>query len=492
MKTLSAIYARIIPTQLHSSIELYSNAKNVVNTAIIALTASIAFIIVYYFLNNTFVSLILFVSLFIYLFAFLLFIWTANIPLYREIFIINLYLELTIITYTQHGLSSPTAFWLIIAPIMGLFLGSIRSSVIWMCLVTFTYIAFYILGVFTHYLFTPMINLNLLVFLSLVGFLWTIFSLSCFFAIGKTQAFNEFKQAALRENNLNKQLITLSRQAGMADVATHILHNIGNILTSVSVSMTVLKNQLEHTKLLKGFIEINHQLKDHSDDLFHYLTQDPKGKNFINYLSLLEQAIQTESTLASQELQSLETHIHQIKDVVATQQTFSSVLGMVEPISLSEQIDSVLLMIGFDSSFYVEKSYLIQTSLLMDKTKLLQILSNLIRNAKDALIASKEKEKILKVQTDFINSHAIRIRIIDNGIGILSKNLSRIFTFGFTTKETGHGFGLHHSAILAKEMGGSLQADSKGLNKGAIFTLQLPCVLHQSIDAPTRAQIIRT
>lgn len=285
------------------------------------------------------------------------------------------------------------------------------------------------------------------------------------------------KEAQEREKELNKQLIMTARQAGMADVAANVLHNIGNILNSVGVSVGLLQEKLFKSRLLSGFMEVNQALKTHSNDLNKYLTEDPQGKKLLEYLNLLEKAIHDERTNMMSEFKSLMENVQHIKDVVIMQQTFSNVLGNVELISIPEQIDAAVKMIGFDSSYVIECNYEVTQPILVDKVKLLQILANLIRNAKDALIEAGGKEKKLKLITTISTTNYMQIQVIDNGIGIDPENLERIFSFGYTTKQKGHGFGLHSSAFLAKEMGGSLKVTSEGLGKGATFTLELPNVL---------------
>jgi C4-dicarboxylate-specific signal transduction histidine kinase len=110
----------------------------------------------------------------------------------------------------------------------------------------------------------------------------------------------------------------------------------------------------------------------------------------------------------------------------------------------------------------------------MDKQRVLQILVNLISNAKYALTKSERKEKLLTIQCYKYSEDKLHIEVTDNGIGISKENMSRIFRHGFTTKEGGHGFGLHSSALAAIEMDGSLTAHSDGEGKGATFILELP------------------
>jgi len=118
--------------------------------------------------------------------------------------------------------------------------------------------------------------------------------------------------------------------------------------------------------------------------------------------------------------------------------------------------------------------------IITNRIKLFQILVNLIHNAYDAVINTNNTEKTILIRTYIKDKHAV-ISISDNGEGIYPKDLVKIFSFGFTTKSTGHGYGLHSSALSAKQLGGSLKAESPGKNKGATFTLVLPLVLEEEI-----------
>src|SRR5206468_3937091 len=109
----------------------------------------------------------------------------------------------------------------------------------------------------------------------------------------------------------------------------------------------------------------------------------------------------------------------------------------------------------------------------VDKQKVLQILVNLIRNAKHACDETGRPDKRLTLGIANGNGR-IKISVRDNGVGIPPENLTRIFNHGFTTRKDGHGFGLHSSALAAKEMGGSLSVHSEGQGRGATFILELP------------------
>jgi len=111
----------------------------------------------------------------------------------------------------------------------------------------------------------------------------------------------------------------------------------------------------------------------------------------------------------------------------------------------------------------------------------LQILINLIRNAKYALDEVERIDKKIVISISAPNEHCIQIVVSDNGIGISPENLTRIFAHGFTTREGGHGFGLHSGAIAARSMGGFITVASPGIGQGASFTLELPIASTASV-----------
>jgi signal transduction histidine kinase len=118
----------------------------------------------------------------------------------------------------------------------------------------------------------------------------------------------------------------------------------------------------------------------------------------------------------------------------------------------------------------------------VDKHKVMQILVNLIRNAKYACEESQAAQKRVTVRIARSEASVI-ISVLDNGVGIPADNLTRIFNHGFTTRASGHGFGLHSSALAATECGGSLRAASAGPGEGATFTLELPLITGEALDA---------
>jgi signal transduction histidine kinase len=159
------------------------------------------------------------------------------------------------------------------------------------------------------------------------------------------------------------------------------------------------------------------------------------------------------------------------------QQSYARVSGIIESLSIRDLVEDALQMHTAALTRHgvlVVREYQDVPVMSLDKHKVLQILVNLIRNAKYAMDSANRRDKRLTVAIANTPNNAVQISVADNGIGIPAENLTRIFSHGFTTKRDGHGFGLHSGAIAAREMGGSLVARSDGAGHGATFVLELP------------------
>jgi C4-dicarboxylate-specific signal transduction histidine kinase len=293
-------------------------------------------------------------------------------------------------------------------------------------------------------------------------------------------AINITKRKAIEKEvaSLNQQLVESARMAGMADVAISVLHNVGNILNSANVSLGLLQEKIERNHTQKLFKVID-MIGDNISSLATYLTEDPKGKLIPEYLTTLEKVIKEEHHSFANEIENLVKHIQHIKDIVVMQQTVSKVSGMAEKVFVPEIFDTALQINGETSlanDIKLTQEYKESCFISVDKSKLLQILVNLIQNAKDAVCmnpANVNKKINLSIKKDATGKD-VYISVEDNGVGIDPDHLAKIFSFGFTTKKNGHGFGLHASALAVKEIGGSLKVESQGVGKGAVFTIALP------------------
>ena len=278
----------------------------------------------------------------------------------------------------------------------------------------------------------------------------------------------------IRQNH--QQLAESSRQAGMAEVATSVLHNVGNVLNSVNTSAGVLSDQIRASKA-REIGRVSQLLQEHRTDLAGFLTPQDRAETFLGYLKALTQQVETEQATALRELQELTGNIDHIKEIVAMQQSYATVSGVMEVQSIPALVEDALRMHAEALSRHrvrVVRQFEPVPRILVDKHKVLQILINLISNAKYALNGSTAAERRLTLGVHLNGDNLVRISVADNGLGIAAENLTRIFAHGFTTRSNGHGFGLHSGALAAREMGGALRAHSEGPGKGATFTLELP------------------
>jgi PAS domain S-box-containing protein len=285
----------------------------------------------------------------------------------------------------------------------------------------------------------------------------------------------ERKRTEAKLEETHRELIRASRQAGMAEVATGVLHNVGNVLNSINVASTCIARNLKQSRA-GTLSKVAGLLHEHETDLGTFLTKDPKGKKIPGYLSDLSEHMANEQESALKELGELQKNIQHVKDIVTRQQDYAKVSGVVEKLKIGDLLEDVLRLTINDfthQGIEIAKDFDYENVLLLERHKVLQILVNLVRNAKQSCEASGSKNKriTLKVTTD---KTRLRIAVSDNGVGILHENMNRIFAHGFTTKKNGHGFGLHSSAQAAREMGGELRVHSDGAEKGATFTLELP------------------
>ncbi len=283
------------------------------------------------------------------------------------------------------------------------------------------------------------------------------------------------KKAEFELEKTHEQLLLASRQAGMTEVATNVLHNVGNVLNSVSIASSAAFDLLKNLKI-KGIEKAALLLKENADTP-NFLNEDPKGKQLTDYLLQVSSQLQKDQNSINEELTLLNDYILHIKEILKVQQNYASEVGIVETMGITELVEDAIRM-NKDAlirhQVNLVRDFIDQPEITVEKHKVLQILVNLIRNAKYACDDGGRDDKQITMRTQFENDKRINIRIIDNGIGIPEENLTKIFQHGFTTRKEGHGFGLHSCANMAKEIGGSLLADSDGPGHGAIFTLQLP------------------
>ncbi|UVM06139.1 DAHL domain-containing protein [Pseudomonas laurylsulfatiphila] len=278
--------------------------------------------------------------------------------------------------------------------------------------------------------------------------------------------------------NAQSELLDSARQAGMAEIATNVLHNVGNVLNSVNISADLIARKLRNSKTL-GLGKAMQLINGHPDDLGHFLTEDDKGKLLPGYLNQLVGAIAQEQQEMADELGLMSKSVDHIKDIVATQQSYAGANSMTEPLYISELLEDALRMnAGALTRHHVTviREYSEVPQVMGDKHRLLLILINLISNAKYAMSDLDNRSREMTLGVRVVDNAFLEISVRDDGEGIAPENMTRIFAHGFTTRKEGHGFGLHSCALAAIEMNGHLTAHSDGPGLGALFTLQIPLI----------------
>jgi len=293
---------------------------------------------------------------------------------------------------------------------------------------------------------------------------------------GISKSIIDLKEAELKIEAAHEQLMEASRLGGMAEVATNVLHNFGNVLNSVNISASLVTGHLKNSKV-SSLEKVVALLREHESDLETFITSDPRGQKLSAYLAQLSAHLIGEQAATLKELDSLRENIEHIKEIVAMQQSFAKVSGVRETVDVRALVEDSLRMNASSLGRHgveLVREFEDVPPIEVEKHKVLQILVNLLRNAKHACDDSGRTDK--RVTLRVANGDGrIRISVADNGVGIPAENLTRIFSHGFTTRKGGHGFGLHSGALAAKEMDGALTVHSDGPGQGSTFTLELPC-----------------
>jgi PAS domain S-box-containing protein len=283
------------------------------------------------------------------------------------------------------------------------------------------------------------------------------------------------KQMEAEIERVQKALVDASRQAGMAEVATNVLHNVGNVLNSVNVSASLVAERIKSGKSAR-IADVATLLEQNLADLPRFLGEDERGRKLPQFLRALAGQVASERELLLKEIADLRANIDHIREAVSMQQTYARRCGVLETVAVVDLAEDALRMnTGALTRHRValERDYRDTPQATVDRHKVLQILVNLIRNAKYACDESGRSDKQVVLRIESV-AEGVAISIIDNGVGIAPEVRERLFTHGFTTRKSGHGFGLHSASLAAAELGGTLTAHSDGPGLGATFRLALP------------------
>ncbi len=284
--------------------------------------------------------------------------------------------------------------------------------------------------------------------------------------------FRRTEQLALAQDKLVDQ----ARKVGMAEVATDLLHNVGNVLNSVTVGTGRLRENIVGSRIV-GVKKIADLLGQQNSPTDNFLTESEMQDRLPAYLATLSEQLATEQIENLSQVDSLRKHIEHIITIVNSQQDHCSEQDFATAVGLRELLEETLeltQMGGNNCQIQVVWDIPELPDFLVDRHRLLQIMVNLTRNAGQAMSDPRNPDRTLRFRAQTTEVGTLLISVIDSGEGISPENLTQIFHHGFTTKDYGHGFGLHGAANSANEMGGKLIAHSEGPGKGAEFTLEIP------------------
>ncbi len=294
------------------------------------------------------------------------------------------------------------------------------------------------------------------------------------------QDITERKRMEEEKQQLHQQLLDTSRQLGMAEVASDVLHNVGNVLNSINVSIGVVADLVKNS-MVGDVRRISQLFKKYQDDLGTFFSTNPKGKQIPPYLEKLSHQLIEEQRLAIAELDRLRETAQKAQHCVAAQQDIAKATGMIEPLSVVTLIEEALAVnqeLLEASHIEVTREFQEIPLLLVDKYQVLDVLSDIFRNACQAMATVHRKQLFVRVKLIPGPPDSVCIEAEDSGIGIATEDLTKIFGQVYQTKDSGRGGSLHNGALVAKNLGGALRAHSDGLGRGATFSLDLPGNFH--------------
>jgi signal transduction histidine kinase len=289
----------------------------------------------------------------------------------------------------------------------------------------------------------------------------------------------EFDRMVERLAVSRTELVEMAHGAGRAEIAVNVLHNVGNVLNSANVAANLMSRTLANSEV-ESLVAGVRMIEQHEADLVEFLSRDERGRHLPSFLVEVSAHLASETQTLRSETKTLCASIEHIRQIVRAQSEFSRSDHLIEPTDPAAVIEQALVLTSDSFEHHhirVERRLHECGRVALDRHRVLQVVTNLIANAKHAVKGVDEKERWIAIELDRLpepGDGVLCIRVVDNGVGIPPENLERIFSFGFSTRPGGQGVGLHSAANQAREMGGDLRAESAGAGHGAVFTLTLP------------------
>lgn len=293
---------------------------------------------------------------------------------------------------------------------------------------------------------------------------------------GSSTDITQRKLAELELEKARKEALARAHKIGKAEFATTVLHNIGNVLSSVNVAssnMREIVNRSKLTNLTSGF----QMIQENIGNLADFLTSDQRGQMLPDYLTKACDMMVKDLEELKTSAYSITNKIGLMRDIIETQQSLAKSEERLQNRPIPDLIEEALTIQSESLKRYqvkVKRAYKTEVKVTVPVARFLHVLINLFKNASEAMRTMPEDKRVLRIEVTEAKDERICMDIQDSGEGINAEELEQLFTHGFTTKEDGHGFGLHYCKKAIEEIGGSIAVSSEGKQCGATFSLCFP------------------
>ncbi|CAM2010166.1 ATP-binding protein [Acanthopleuribacter pedis] len=277
-----------------------------------------------------------------------------------------------------------------------------------------------------------------------------------------------------------EELLEAAHLAGMSEMATDVLHNVGNRMNSITTAVHLIGEIVQNNKGLELLKKVNALMAEHQHDLPAFFAEDPRAANLIEALDKIAAKLaQRDQALLDDGTQVL-NHVNETRAILKEQSKYAELRGHSRP-SDANVLISEALQIGL-VSFEARNIQVITNQeadlplVELNKARFMRVLLCLLRNAEEAVTTDEQKGPGRITVSSARVGGEVKITVEDNGIGIEAGNLVRIFAYGVSTKAGRSGFGLHYCANVVNEMAGKIDVKSEGIGKGTLVTLRFPVI----------------
>ncbi|MBS0367060.1 MAG: HAMP domain-containing protein [Proteobacteria bacterium] len=271
------------------------------------------------------------------------------------------------------------------------------------------------------------------------------------------------------------QLVDQSFQAGFAELARGVLHNLGNAMTPIGVRLASLGERLKQAPAEDACQAVG--------ELRAGATDPGRAADLREFLCLASEELARSVTAARTDIAVMARQAALVQSVLTEQLRPARNEHVIEPVRLTDLLTQALEIVpdtcrrqlAIDTDPTLIRVGVVRVA----RTVLRLVLQNLIINAADAVRAAGKSRGTLRVSAELQpdgGRQQLHLQCRDDGVGIAAPDLERVFEKGFTTKsrETNHGIGLHWCANAIGALGGRIWASSEGPGQGASLHVLVP------------------